>query len=289
MSSQTKVSIGMPVFNAELTIRKSIDSLLSQTFKNFELIISDNKSTDSTRLICEEYAKKDNRISFFPQKRNIGAVLNFLFVLEHAKNEYFMWAASDDWWLPTFLEKNVNELNKNKKLVGSISKIKYFDAKEVKPNKKQSLRIKKFFSYDEYPISGSYEDRIRFYLRLNKAENIYSVFRTDIIKKCYIIKKNPGMDLEILLKVLKFGEIAVIDEKLMYRSTKGISSSTSGVNRFTYDNDYGIIGKIFPFLPFTIWIIRNLGINIFIKNFDYLIFINLSATKYQIKQIFKKL
>ena len=86
----------MPVFNGEKFIKNAIDSILSQTFKNFELIISDNASTDSTSKICEEYALKDNRIRYFRQSQNFGAVKNFQFVLEQAKCEYFMWTAADD-------------------------------------------------------------------------------------------------------------------------------------------------------------------------------------------------
>ena len=75
--SESLLTIGMPVFNGENTISKSIDSLLKQTFDDFKLIISDNASTDSTQKICEEYAKKDNRIQYIKQKKNIGQLSNY--------------------------------------------------------------------------------------------------------------------------------------------------------------------------------------------------------------------
>ncbi|MCG2775340.1 MAG: glycosyltransferase family 2 protein [Desulfobacterales bacterium] len=93
-----KVSIGMPVYNGEPFIYKALDSLLAQTYTDFELIISDNASTDATLDICKEYAEKDSRISYIRQPRNMGVLFNFNFVLDQARSEYFMWAAADDVW-----------------------------------------------------------------------------------------------------------------------------------------------------------------------------------------------
>lgn len=92
------VSIGMPVYNGEPYIYKALDSLLAQTYTDFELIISDNASTDSTPKICKEYAARDFRIRYIRQPKNMGAFFNFNFVLSQARSEYFMWAAADDVW-----------------------------------------------------------------------------------------------------------------------------------------------------------------------------------------------
>jgi glycosyltransferase involved in cell wall biosynthesis len=104
------VHIGMPVFNGEKTIHRAIDSLLRQTFSDFELIISDNASTDETAAICRDYAARDSRIKYFRQKKNEGATTNFIFVLNQASADYFMWAAADDQWAPTYLWKCVDLL-----------------------------------------------------------------------------------------------------------------------------------------------------------------------------------
>ncbi|OFE11755.1 hypothetical protein PHACT_00110 [Pseudohongiella acticola] len=95
----------MPVFNGEEFIEEALESLLAQSFSNFELIISDNASTDSTEAICRNYARKDARVRYFRQTENLGSVANFKFVLEEAVGEYFMWAAADDLWAPNFIEK----------------------------------------------------------------------------------------------------------------------------------------------------------------------------------------
>jgi len=100
-----QVSIGMPVYNGEKFIREALNSILAQTFTDFELIISDNASTDGTSAICREYAEKDSRIRYVKQSENIGPVANFLFVLEEAVGEYFMWAAHDDRRHPIALDR----------------------------------------------------------------------------------------------------------------------------------------------------------------------------------------
>ena len=92
------VSIGFPVFNGEQYIEKALDSLLVQTFVDFELIISDNASQDGTEYICRRYASRDSRIRYVRQPRNLGALANFKYVLEKAVGEFFMWAAADDMW-----------------------------------------------------------------------------------------------------------------------------------------------------------------------------------------------
>lgn len=94
---QPFVSIGMPVYNSERLIRRALDSLLAQDHANFELIISDDASTDTTVEICREYAKQDKRISLLENFRNMGPLANFLRVLEPARGEFFMWAAHDDY------------------------------------------------------------------------------------------------------------------------------------------------------------------------------------------------
>lgn len=90
------VSIGMPVYNGAEYIREALDSLLAQTFTNYELIISDNASTDRTEAICREYAAHDPRIRYVRQKENCGPLGNFQFVMDEAEGEYFMWASADD-------------------------------------------------------------------------------------------------------------------------------------------------------------------------------------------------
>ena len=85
-----KVSIGLPIYNGERFLRAKLDSLLTQTYKNFELIVSNNGSTDKTHEICNEYAIKDNRIRYFSHDKNNDAFWNYNFILHKANCDYFM-------------------------------------------------------------------------------------------------------------------------------------------------------------------------------------------------------
>jgi glycosyltransferase involved in cell wall biosynthesis len=97
------VSIGMPVYNGAPFLKQALDSLLSQDYKHFELVISDNASTDATPEICRDYASKDPRTKYHRNSSNQGPAANFLQVLNLACGDYFMWAAHDDLWEATFM------------------------------------------------------------------------------------------------------------------------------------------------------------------------------------------
>ncbi|HEY0981919.1 MULTISPECIES: glycosyltransferase family 2 protein [unclassified Schlesneria] len=110
--SNPLISIGMPVYNGGEFLPRALDALLAQTHTNFELIISDNASTDeATRRVTEEYACSDSRIRLTRQPVNIGAVANFIWVTQQARGAYFMWAAHDDCWSPIYLEVLARKLD----------------------------------------------------------------------------------------------------------------------------------------------------------------------------------
>lgn len=96
MENSKLVSIGVPTFNGEVCVRRALDSLLAQTHKNIEIIVSDDASTDNTFQICESYAKKFPQIRCVRQKTRGGCINNLYAVLREARGEYFMWAGQDD-------------------------------------------------------------------------------------------------------------------------------------------------------------------------------------------------
>jgi glycosyltransferase involved in cell wall biosynthesis len=110
------ISIGMPVYNGEMFVRQAVESLLMQTLGDFELIISDNASTDSTQEICAEFAARDPRIWYIRQETNSGGLANFSFVLQQARGKYFMWAAADDVWDKRWLEALVQNFTQGVRL-----------------------------------------------------------------------------------------------------------------------------------------------------------------------------
>jgi glycosyltransferase involved in cell wall biosynthesis len=111
------VSIGMPLYNEERYLRQTLDSLISQDYANFEIIISDNGSVDGTSNICQEYAAKDQRIHYYRNETNIGAAVNFQRVFELAQGDYFVWVAGHDLWHRTFLSRCLEILSQDASIV----------------------------------------------------------------------------------------------------------------------------------------------------------------------------
>jgi glycosyltransferase involved in cell wall biosynthesis len=111
------VTIGLPVYNGERFLRDSLDALLAQTFTDFELVISDNASTDSTSNICHEYAKQDSRIRYVRQPINIGAAPNHNYLVSQARGKYFKWASHDDLYDPDLVRQCVEVLEAHPEVV----------------------------------------------------------------------------------------------------------------------------------------------------------------------------
>jgi len=132
-AAEKMVSVGAPVCNEERFIRRSIESLLSQTYGNMEIIVSDNGSTDGTWDIISEYARSDSRIRPIRQEKNIGSDNNFMYVLAQARGAYFFWAGGDDWWDKRYVETLVKKLEDNPdRAVAQCSVTRVFDDGQVK-------------------------------------------------------------------------------------------------------------------------------------------------------------
>ena len=101
------VGIGMPVFNGERFIAEAIESFLAQTFKDFQLVIVDNHSTDATSEICQSFASRDPRVRYIKQRQNYGLNFNFNSAFRLTSGKYFKWAAYDDVCAPEFLGRCV--------------------------------------------------------------------------------------------------------------------------------------------------------------------------------------
>ncbi len=106
-----RVSIGLPVFNGENFVAVAIESVLCQSFTDWELVISDNASTDTTERLCRNFAENDARIRYFRQPENVGAAPNFNFTFAEAAGEFFQWLAHDDYLDPDWLAQCVAALD----------------------------------------------------------------------------------------------------------------------------------------------------------------------------------
>jgi glycosyltransferase involved in cell wall biosynthesis len=128
MASNPRVTIGVPVYNGERFIRATVDSLLAQSYGDFELIISDNASTDGTEAICREYQGKDSRVRYIRNPRNLGPAANYNVPLDAARGELFKWNAADDVCGADFLKVCIEALDCNPDAVLAYPRTKIIDA-----------------------------------------------------------------------------------------------------------------------------------------------------------------
>lgn len=117
VSAAPRLSIGLPVYNGEDYLAESLEALLGQSYEDWELIISDNSSADGTASICRSYEKRDSRIRYFRQARNIGAAPNHNFVFEQSQGELFKWASGDDLYARDLLERCIAVLDEHPDVV----------------------------------------------------------------------------------------------------------------------------------------------------------------------------
>ena len=291
----------MPVYNGELFIKKSIESILVQTFTDFELIISDNSSTDSTQEICQNFLKKDNRIRIFKQKENIGVHRNFNFLLSQAKGKYFAWAAVDDYLDNDFMEKNLKVLESNDSIVSSIGKIIPYgtdslniDSKLIDTSNYPKF-LKNFVKHsrhkkmiDTAPISGNINSKIRTLLKITKSlGRFYGVHRTEQLKQCIVQKPFINVEVSVFLNLLRLGDFHEESSTTLYEFDEGISSR--GIINMAKYSEHNLFEILFPFYPFTRWLIQNFGIMTFIRNFDVLFKMNLGGEFALFVDIFLKI
>lgn len=276
-----KISIGIPIFNGEKFLKKRMETILSQTFTDYEIIISNNASTDNTLSICEEFVKKDSRIKIFNQREKISLEENFAFVLDKSKSEYFVWAAVDDLWDESFLQKNFNALNNNSKLVCSSGKVLRYGSQEInlviEPNdsflkilyKKIRNQFRPFYNLS---FSGEYVKKASKCLKYNNMLFLYGLFRTEIIKKCVINYPIHSSDLIMCLKVLEFGDVEILDEVLWYFHIGGISSKRK--IEHIRENKSSFSQILIPFFPLTIWCLNHFGWKFILKNLRHIVWLN---------------
>ena len=203
-----QVTIGLPVRNGAPLLKNAIDSLLSQTYRDFTLFISDNDSDDDTEEVCRAYAAADSRVHYVRQPVNLGNPGNFRFTLLAARTPYFMWAAHDDVWAPSFIEKNLAVLAARPEVVCSVSKVEKFY-----PNGERRL------SSGTHALRGNAAERLNTYFAtIGDASRFYGLFRTPSLQPCFPEDVMVfGFDLVVMALNLVAGEHAEVDEILLTR------------------------------------------------------------------------
>ncbi|HZW05053.1 MAG TPA: glycosyltransferase family 2 protein, partial [Anaerolineaceae bacterium] len=221
MPTTPRLSIGLPVFNGEMYLHQALESLLNQTYRDFELIIVDNASTDATGALCKEYAARDPRVRYVRQPENVGAAENFNAAYRLGQGELFKWAAHDDTLAPDFLEKCIAVLDANPDVVLAYSRVAQID-----PQGNVSG------SYD-YPMRVSAADPlVRFQdlvLTNHFCVAVFGVIRRAVLEKTPLIAKYVGSDRVLLAELALHGRLFEVPEYLFFRRDH---PDTSG-RRFT--------------------------------------------------------
>lgn len=210
MTSAPKVSIGLPVYNGENFLAEALDCLLAQTYTDFELIISDNASTDRTQAICEAYAADDARIRYIRNEENIGASANYNATFYAARGEYFKWAAHDDICLPEYVEKCVQILDERPEVVLSYALARAID---------ENGEVIRDFPGKQQPDSPV--ARYRFYEFVTDPFPVVAVFgviRRSALARTRLIGKYTGSDRPLLSELSLLGPFYEVPEHLfLYR------------------------------------------------------------------------
>lgn len=228
------ITIGLPVYNGASTLRPVLDSLLAQTWTDFELIISDNASTDDTSRICMEYSEHDERVRYVRQPCNIGAEANFRYVLDVAESEFFMWAAADDVRSPDFLERNLAFLRANPEYVASTSPTRF-------EGKGFNLR-----AMGDAPLieEDRYQRLVNFFDAWHANGRFYALFKRDAVSAWHHLGQSfLGADWTLVTHLAVRGKINRLEEGWVELGTGGASNAT---DIFAYYRA-GLLDWIIPF------------------------------------------
>jgi glycosyltransferase involved in cell wall biosynthesis len=201
----------MPVFNGEKYLREALDSILAQTYQDFEIIISDNASTDRTKQICQEYLTKDSRIRYYRNEKNLGAPRNYNRVFELSSGEYFKWAACDDVHAPEFLQKCVSILDEDPSVVLCHSKTARIDEHGTLVGNYDDRTLMKISSWKPHERFGDLIS-IR-----NPCWYIFGVIRASPLKMTPLHGSYVGADRNLLAEIGLLGRIYEIPEYLFFR------------------------------------------------------------------------
>jgi glycosyltransferase involved in cell wall biosynthesis len=204
------VSVGLPVFNGETFLSRTLDSILNQTWTDFELIISDNASTDATPDIVRAYAARDPRIRCFRQNVNIGIGNNWSFVARMARGKLLKWVSANDEYEPRLVEQCVSVLQKDPTVVLCYSRTQFID--------EASNRLDVYFG-DFAALSDDPIERYRIVRRrLHLSTPILSgVIRLDAVRRCGDTPNYRESDRVLTAGLALFGKFVLLPEVLAYR------------------------------------------------------------------------
>jgi glycosyltransferase involved in cell wall biosynthesis len=208
-ASHPKVSIGMPVFNSEKYLSQTLESILAQTWTDFEVILFDNGSTDQSQEICQAFQSKDSRVRYVRSSQSLSVASQYNRLVELALGDYFKWAAPDDLLAHNFLERCIAVLNREQQVVVCYPRTRLIDAADI--------------------VFGTYADELNlrspqphrrlgeFYGNQGLCHPIYGLIRMDVLRHSGLLGEFPMADRILLSELALSGEICEIPAYLFLR------------------------------------------------------------------------
>jgi glycosyltransferase involved in cell wall biosynthesis len=207
MTREPCLTVGLPVYNGERHLRSALNSILAQSFTDFEVVISDNASTDGTEAICRNYVSKDDRIRYYRNEANLGVSRNFNLTVERARGRYFKWAADDDVLEPDYLARCVRVLDEDPGVVLCHSQIRIIDD--------AGRAIADYRYRDGYAGQARPSHRLRHVLIEDRwCFEIFGVVRTVDMRKTRLLGKFVGSDRIFRAEMALRGRYAIVPEFL---------------------------------------------------------------------------
>jgi glycosyltransferase involved in cell wall biosynthesis len=223
VSRAPRVSVGLPVYNGERYLRETLDSLLAQTFEDFELIICDNASTDGSEAISRAYLARYPRVRYVRHESNLGVARNFNSAFHLARGKYFKWAASDDLVAPQLLQRCYEAIEADPDVVLACPRTRFVGADgEQLPGSDGALHL----------MQPRASDRFR-----QLSENLgwcnaqYGLMRSDALRRTALFGSFIGSDLCFLAELTLYGKFFEIPDYLLFRRFHDGASSSLTVEQ----------------------------------------------------------
>lgn len=212
-----RLTIGVPVYNGARFLGEALETILGQSFEDFEVIVSDNASTDGTPEVAGRFARKDSRVRVLRNETNVGLSANFNRLVPLARGSYFKWATADDALCPTYLERCIEVLEADASVVLAYTRARFVDGSGNEIERED----RGWHLVEEDPAA-----RLRYVIRSGHLVNsVLGVIRCDALRATRLLPKYPGGDYGLLGELSLMGKFVEVPEPLYVRRIHPASSN----------------------------------------------------------------
>jgi len=222
MSRSPRALFGMPAYSRPDALRQTLESLLSQTFADFAIVIVDDRPTPEVKAIVDSYATVDSRITYEPNPSRLGMIGNWHRAFTrgrelHPTVEYFAWVSDHDMWHPRWLEVLVAELDQDPRVV-----MAYPQMQRVFPGERRAItRLS-----DTAGMTSRIARLRRAIADMTAGNAVYGLFRVDALERAGVFRGVLMPDRQLLVELSLFGEFRHVPQMLWYREVAGVFSLT---------------------------------------------------------------